>query len=84
MGASWRPGRIFDGLLSPDVLGRVVGIKGRTGLLSEEGHWRLGETRLLQVQQKQAAAAGQCAFEEQQEAPELRLPTGGERRHVLH
>lgn len=59
--------------------GRVVGIRGRTELLTQGDGWRLGETRLLEVWQKEATAAQQqalAAWEEEQ------LPAGAERRHT--
>jgi predicted acylesterase/phospholipase RssA len=82
---AWRPvrGRIFGGLLAPDVLtvdrvpgssgpgqaalrwhvsdavvdGRTVRIQGRTTLCTDGTSWRLGETRLLNVEEKAVEAA---------------------------
>jgi predicted acylesterase/phospholipase RssA len=108
--AGWRPGSIFGGLLSPDVLtldrapglhqdgapqatlnwhvgdavvdGQVVGIKGRTGLLTQGDGWRLGETRLLKVQRKEDGAAQQPALPAPSQEPGVRLPADVERRHA--
>ncbi|MDB5961048.1 MAG: hypothetical protein JWP59_2342 [Massilia sp.] len=107
--AAWRPGHIFGGLLSPDVLTldrapglhqdgapqavlrwhvsdavvdeRVVSIKGRTSFVAEGDSWRLGETRLLDVQQKAEVAAQLSALPVQQEQ-ELPPAPGAERRHA--
>jgi hypothetical protein len=64
------------------VDGRVVGIKGRTGLLTQGDGWRLGETRLLEVRQKEAAVAQLQALAAREQAPQSPLPAGAERRHV--
>jgi predicted acylesterase/phospholipase RssA len=71
--------------VSDAVVGsRVVGIKGRTSLLTDGDGWRLGETRLLEVRQKDGAAAqlpaGAAAKEQ---APRKPPPEGAERRHVV-
>jgi hypothetical protein len=108
--AGWRPGSIFGGLLSPDVLtldrapglhqdgapqatlhwhvgdavvdGQAVGIRGRTGLLTQGDGWRLGETRLLKVQRKEDGAAQQPVMPAPSQGPGLRLPADAERRHA--
>ena len=63
------------------VDGRVVGIRGRTALLNQGDGWRLGETRLLEVWQKEAAVAqrpGPTDREQELQPP----PAGAERRHT--
>jgi hypothetical protein len=61
------------------VDGRVVGIRGRTDLLTQGDGWRLGETRLLEVWQKEPAVTQRPALAQE---PQLPLPAGAERRHV--
>lgn len=108
--AAWRPGHIFGGLLSSDVLTldrapglhqdgvpqavlrwhvsdavvneRVVSLRGRTSLVAEGDVWRLGETRLLDVRQKAAEAAQSPALPVEQQAQELSLAPGAERRRA--
>ena len=64
------------------VDGRAVGIKGRTGLLTEGDGWRLGETRLLEVRHKDAELAQLPAAAVRQQEPQSPLPADAERRHA--
>ena len=63
------------------VDGHPVSIRGRTGLLTDGGGWRLGETRLLDVRQKETVAAQLGAAPEHEAAPAASSPAGTERRH---
>jgi predicted acylesterase/phospholipase RssA len=66
------------------VDGRVVGIRGRTDLMAQGDGWRLGETRLLEVWQKEAQVAQRPAVTAREQEQEPRPPrvAGAERRHV--
>jgi predicted acylesterase/phospholipase RssA len=81
------PGRQRDGVpqgclvwhVSDAVVdGRVVGIRGRTELLTQGDGWRLGETRLLDVWRKEAAVVQRPPLETGEQEPP---PAGAERRH---
>jgi predicted acylesterase/phospholipase RssA len=64
------------------VDGRVVGIRGRTELLTQGDGWRVGETRLLEVLQKEAPVAQRPALAGREQEPPPPLPAGAERRHT--
>jgi hypothetical protein len=64
------------------VDGRVVGIRGRTELLTQGDGWRLGETRLLEVRQKEAPVGQRPALAAREQEPPPPLPAGAERRHT--
>jgi hypothetical protein len=48
------------------VDGRTVRIQGRTSLCSDGANWRLGETRLLNVERKKKVVAEQPVAEQEQ------------------
>jgi hypothetical protein len=62
--------------------GRVVGIRGRTELLTQGDGWRLGETRLLEVWQKEAPVTQRPALAGREQELQPPLPASAERRHT--
>jgi len=58
--------------------GRVVGIKGTTRLHADGGRWRLGETRLLDVHEKEGGAAMPALEQDAR----FHTPAGKERRRL--
>jgi predicted acylesterase/phospholipase RssA len=82
MGRDGAPQAVLSWHVSDAVLdGHAVSIRGRTSLHAEGDGWRLGETRLLDVRQKDAVAAQMPGLPDEPRAPP---PAGPERAPTLH